>query len=58
MKEDVKKAKLGLGLEEYSKSETFPEDKDPRQKIAELAKLIFDRNLSDFRRWKFKLQGG
>ena len=44
---EKQKAKLGLGLEEYSKSEVFPEDSNPREKMRELAKLIFDRRLTD-----------
>ena len=50
MSENVKEkkfAQLGLGLDEYSKSEVFPEDGNPREKMIELAKLIFDRKLTD-----------
>ena len=40
-------AQIGLGLDEYSKSDIFAEDENPRQRIAEIAKLIYERNLSD-----------
>ena len=38
---------MGVGLDEYAKSEVYPEDSNPREKIIELAKLIFDRKLTD-----------
>jgi len=40
-------AKMGLGLDEYSKSDIFTEDENPRQRIAEIAKLMYERHLSD-----------
>jgi len=44
---DNKTPKMGVGLDEYAKSEVFPEDENPKEKIVELAKLIYDRNLTD-----------
>jgi len=44
---DKKTAQMGVGLDEYAKSEVFPEDCDPREKIVELARLIYDRKLTD-----------
>ena len=38
---------MGIGLDGYAKSEIFPEDSNPKEKIAELFKLMYDRNLTD-----------
>ena len=40
-------ARMGLGLEEYSKRDILTEDKEPRQRIAEIARLMYERHLSD-----------
>ena len=47
IEKEKKFAQMGVGLDEYAKSEVFPEDSNPKEKIVELAKLIFERNLTD-----------
>ena len=44
---EKKMVQMGVGLDEYAKSEVYPEDSDPREKIVELARLIYDRKLTD-----------